>query len=141
MELDAGQSLCVLDNPIVAGMQLFLFVSFALSAFSALLLLVRILRRTPTLPSWCRAYSVAALAIHGFWCLFNLFVLSVSFLHSIEDAASLLLSLEFALVTGLSLLGLVLAWRIRHHAATDWTPALFVPSASSPQEPEVHPHA
>jgi hypothetical protein len=141
MEIDTGQTLCALDNPIVAGMQLFLVVNFVLCAISALLLLFRLLRRNPALPSWCRALSIAAFAVHGFWCLVSVFVLSASFVESPDEAAIILLSFGFALVTGTSLLGLILAWRLRHHAAVEWTPALFAPSASSPQAPGVLPHA
>ena len=141
MEFDTSHSLCALDNPVVAGMQFFHLVNLALCGASALLLLFRLLRHAPALPPWCRAFSVAAIAVHGFWCLVSVFVLSAGFVHSVEDGATFLLSQAFALITASSFLGLVLAWRVRHYAATDWTPALTVPSASTSEAPDPVPHA
>ena len=141
MELEVGQPLCALDNPIVAAMQLFLIVNFSLFTVSALLLLSRLLRHAPSLPPWCRAYSGAALAVHTFWCLICLFVVSVAFASSPDEAVTFLLSAALPVVLLPSLIGLLLAWRVRGHAVTDWTPALF-PSPTAPEPSSAHlPHA
>ena len=130
MELDVSQPLCSLENPIVAGMQLFLLVNFLLLAVSALLLLFRLLRHASSLPPWCRAFSVAAIAVHVFWCLFCLLTLAAFFAESPDEAAAFLISPELAFGLLPSLLGLVLGWHVRRHAATDWTPALFPPPSA-----------
>jgi hypothetical protein len=133
--------LCALDNPIVAGMQLFLVVNFLLLAVSTFLLLFKRLRRSPSLPPWCRAFSVAAIAVHVFWSLFCLLTLAALFAESPDEAAVFLLSPELAVFLVPSLLGVVLGWRVRHHAATDWTPALFSPPSAPTSAPGPSPHA
>ncbi len=141
MEFEVSQPLCALENPIVAGMQLFLLVNFLLLAVSTLLLLFKRLRHAPSLPPCCRAFSVAAIAVHVFWCLFCLLTLAALSAESPDEAAAFLVSPELAIFLVPSLLGIVLGWRVRHYAATDWTPALFSPPSAPTSAPEPLPHA
>ena len=141
MEMDLGGSMCALDNPVVGGMQLFLLVNGILCAFSAVVLCFLRVRRLPALPSWCRAYSTAALSVHAFWAALTGLVLWSVFSHSADEALVFLSSLAFASVAGPSAIGLFLAAAIRRRAATDWTPPLIAGPTTAPGASRILPHA
>ncbi len=126
MEIDTGGSLCALDNPIVAGMQGLLVLNLVLCAASGLLLVVRTVLPGKALPQWCRAYSIAALSVHGFWIVSPI-LLAIAVAASGHDSAlSFLVSLEFLFFVGPSLLGLAFALQVRRRVAPDWVPPLSV---------------
>jgi hypothetical protein len=132
MELDTGGFACALDNPIIAGMQGLLFINGLLFLVSLLLVSRRLAFRRPALPSWCRAYSVAALAVHCFWLLMSILVVVEVAGSAYDDVFAYLVSPEFLLVAAPSLLGFALALRVRHHAAPDWAPSLALQPSTAP---------
>ena len=141
MELEPAGSLCALDNPVVAGMQLLLLGNVLVCAFSAILLVLRLSLRRNSLPSWCRAFSVAALALHGGWVLFSVFVFLAISMDALQEGVLFLTSLEFAFVATPSVLGFILALRLRHHAAPDWAPSILLTSSTSTATSELLPRA
>ena len=141
MELDTGVSLCALDNPVVAGMQGLFALNLVLCAVSALLLVLRTFRPGKALPPWCRAYSIAALSVHGFWIATPVLLVLAVAAEGHDSAISFLVSLEFLFFVGSSFIGLLLALQVRRRVEPEWVPALPLSPSSTLGEHDPAPRA